>query len=96
MKRGGLTSTQEPAVVKPYTLRERVNARVMLRCHLFACAQAACAHDLAAASTEGTALHAAWVCAAAHAVPTGEVSCTLAVVAAGVDLLLDVVHLQGS
>lgn len=68
----------------------------MLRCHLLACAQAAGAHDLAAASTEGTALHAAWVCAATHAVPTCEVASPLTVVAAGVNLLLDVVHLQES
>lgn len=76
------------------SLCEGVNAGVMLRCHLLACAQAAGAHDLAAASTEGTALIAAWVCAAAHAVPTCEVACTLAVVAACMNLLLDVVHLQ--
>lgn len=68
----------------------------MLRRHLLACAQAACAHDFAAACTEGTALLADRVRPAAHTVTACEVASTLAVVAAVVDLLLDVVHLQAA
>lgn len=91
--------THQPTVETPGTssyqpLCEWVNARVVLCCHLLACAQAPCAHHLAAASTEGTALLAARVCATADTVTACEVACTLAVVAARVDLLLDVVHLR--
>jgi len=73
---------------------EGVDAGVVLCCHLLARAQAASAHHLAAASTEGAALHGTRVRPAAHTVTAGEVAGTLAVVAAVVDLLLDVVHLR--
>jgi hypothetical protein len=45
-----------PGKARSSDLREGVNAWVVLRRHLLACAQAACAHDFAAACTEGTAL----------------------------------------
>jgi hypothetical protein len=73
--------------------REGVNAGVMLRCHLFACAQAARAHDLTTASTERACLTIGRLSTTAHATATGQVARALAVVAAVVNLLLDVVHL---
>jgi hypothetical protein len=52
----------------PLPLREGVDAGVVLCCHLLAGAQAAGAHDLAAASTESAGLLGVGVQAAAYAV----------------------------
>lgn len=68
----------------------------MLCCHLLSSAETACAHDLATACTIRTRLLAAGVNPTAHTVTTCEVAGTLTVVAAVVDLLLDVVHLVHS
>jgi hypothetical protein len=72
---------------------EGVDAWVVLRGHLLAGAQAARAHHLAAASAERAHLGRGGVCPAADAVAAREVAGALAVVAAVVDLLLDVVDL---